>query len=69
MVTLKKQEGDAEVFAWLSTHPGTNERIRNLESLIESNRYNRYTYERIERHLEIQKRVAQLLKESKERKK
>jgi hypothetical protein len=39
-----------------------------LETLIERNGYNRYAYEGVARHLEIQKRVAQLLKEYKERK-
>src|SRR5919202_4857363 len=69
MVTLQKQERDAGVFAWLSSHPDTKERISNLENIIERNGYNRYAYEGVARHLEIQKRVAQLLKEYKEREK
>jgi len=70
MVTLdkeEKKEGDRPVFAWLATHPDTKERTRNLETLIERNGYNRYTYQGVARHLEIQKRVAELLKQHKER--
>ncbi|HEY9673166.1 MAG TPA: M48 family metalloprotease [Waterburya sp.] len=69
MVTLDKEERDRPIFAWLSTHPDTGERIRNIETLIQRNSYNRYTYEGVSRHVEIQKRVAQLLKEYKEREK
>jgi predicted Zn-dependent protease len=68
MVTLDKQERDRPLFSWLSDHPGTKERISNLETLIERNGYNRYTYEGVARHLEIQKRVRELLREYKERK-
>jgi predicted Zn-dependent protease len=68
MVTLDKEERDRAVFTWLSSHPDAKERTRNLESLLERNGYNRYAYEGVARHLEIQKRVAQLLKEYKERK-
>lgn len=69
MVTMDKEERDIPLFAWLSTHPDTDERIRNIETLIQRNGYNRYTYEGVSRHLEIQKRVAQRLKEYKEREK
>lgn len=69
MVTLDKEERDTGVFAWLSSHPETKERISNLENIIERNGYNRYAYEGVARHLEIQKRVAELLKEYKEREK
>jgi hypothetical protein len=69
MKILDKEERDRPIFAWLSTHPDTNERIRNVEKLINRNAYNRYAYEGVARHQEIQKRVAQLLKEYKEREK
>ncbi|MEW6495268.1 MAG: M48 family metalloprotease [Cyanobacteriota bacterium] len=69
MVTLDKEERDFPLFAWLSTHPDTGERIRNIETLIVRNGYNRYTYEGVSRHVEMQKRVARLLKEEKERQK
>jgi predicted Zn-dependent protease len=67
MVTLNEEDRTGPVFAWLSTHPNTEERIRNLESAIVENGYNRYAYEGVERHREIQKRVATLLKEHEER--
>ncbi|HEY9829332.1 MAG TPA: M48 family metalloprotease [Stenomitos sp.] len=69
MVTLEKEERDRPLFAWLSTHPDTRERTRNIETLIQRNGYNRYTYEGVSRHVEVQKRVAQRLKEYKEREK
>ncbi|MEQ8957556.1 MAG: M48 family metalloprotease, partial [Coleofasciculus sp. C2-GNP5-27] len=63
MITLNEEDRDRPLFAWLSTHPNTEERISNIETLIERNGYNRYTYEGVARHLEIQARVAQLLKD------
>jgi predicted Zn-dependent protease len=69
MVTLDKEEPDIPLFSWLSSHPDTKARIKDLESLIERNGYNRYAYEGVARHLEMQKRVAKLLKEYKEREK
>jgi hypothetical protein len=69
MVTLDKEERERPIFVWLSTHPDTKERIGNIESLIQRNGYNRYTYEGVSRHVEIQKRVVQLLEEYKEREK
>ncbi|NET63995.1 MAG: M48 family metalloprotease [Moorea sp. SIO1G6] len=69
MITLHDQGGPKPLFPWLSTHPETKERINNLEAIIDRNGYNRYTYEGVEKHLEIQKRVAQLLKEYEEKQK
>ncbi|NEO51359.1 MAG: M48 family metalloprotease, partial [Moorea sp. SIO4A3] len=69
MITLHDQGGPKPLFPWLSTHPETKERINNLEATIDNNGYNRYTYEGVEKHLEIQKRVAQLLKEYEEKQK
>lgn len=63
MVTLSQQEKDKPLFAWLSTHPDTEERINNIETLIERNGYNRYTYEGVARHIAIQEQVAKLLGE------
>jgi hypothetical protein len=67
MVTLNEEERERPIFAWLSTHPDTQERIRNLETIIERNGYNRYAYEGVERHQAIQERVAQLLEEYEKR--
>ncbi|MDX2212623.1 MAG: M48 family metalloprotease [Oculatellaceae cyanobacterium bins.114] len=61
MVTLQEQEDDSPPFAWLSTHPDTSDRIRRMEVQIEQNGYNRYAYEGVERHLEMQERVRMLM--------
>ncbi|MGB7444891.1 MAG: M48 family metalloprotease [Coleofasciculaceae cyanobacterium] len=68
METLDSEGGPRPLFAWLSTHPRTKERMDNIETLVERNAYNRYTYEGVERHLAIQERVAKLLAEYEERK-
>ncbi|MBD2102138.1 M48 family metallopeptidase [Leptolyngbya sp. FACHB-261] len=65
MVTLKKQVEQAEPPTFLSSHPTTDERIGNLESLIERNGYNRYAFEGVTRHEQIQARVNQVLAEQK----
>lgn len=59
MVTLQQQERRAPL-TWLSEHPGTEARLQSLETLIQQNGYNRYTYEGVSRHAEIQARVRQL---------
>ncbi|MEM9212832.1 MAG: M48 family metalloprotease [Cyanobacteria bacterium P01_F01_bin.150] len=61
MQTLLDESGNSSRFDWLSTHPDTPERIRNLERLIERNGYNRYAFEDVERHLRIRERVKELL--------
>ncbi len=67
MVTLEEQNRrNRTPFSWLSTHPDTNERVRNIEAQIERSGYNRYAYEGVERHQEIQARVREILRESKE---
>ncbi|BCL37071.1 M48 family metallopeptidase [Nostoc sp. MS1] len=68
MVTLEKQK-KYDIPTWLSSHPGGNERVTYLENLITRSNYNRYAYEGIQRHVEIQARVNKLLKEKKEREK
>ncbi|NEP00053.1 MAG: M48 family metalloprotease [Symploca sp. SIO2E9] len=66
MVTLDEQEQERPIFAWLSTHPATKERINNLKTMIERNGYNRYTYEGVEQHLVIQEKVGKLLEKHKQ---
>jgi predicted Zn-dependent protease len=61
METLDEVGGDRPLFEWLSTHPDTDERIQNLRTQIQENGYNRYAYEGIEQHHEIQRRISQLL--------
>ncbi|MGJ3252512.1 MAG: M48 family metalloprotease [Elainellaceae cyanobacterium] len=58
------EENGGSTFEPLSTHPDTPERIRNLDTLIEQNGYDRYAFEGIERHLEIQERVREIMGES-----
>ncbi|MBW4501223.1 MAG: M48 family metalloprotease [Scytonema hyalinum WJT4-NPBG1] len=67
MVTLEKQQKNAPP-SWLSSHPGGNERVRSVEELISRNKYNRYAYEGVARHTEIQAKAKQILKDEKERK-
>lgn len=62
MVTLQ-EEDEPTPFAWLSTHPNTEARVRYLEDYIVSNDFNRYTYEGISRHRQIQEKVTKLWQE------
>ncbi|WP_414575849.1 M48 family metallopeptidase [Anabaena sp. CCY 9402-a] len=54
MVTLNTLSGGKERTTWQSTHPAPTERVQYLESLIQRNNYNRYTYEGVKQHKEIQ---------------
>ncbi|NEQ71397.1 MAG: M48 family metalloprotease, partial [Symploca sp. SIO2D2] len=56
MVTLRQEHGDAPT-TWRSTHPAPVERVQYLEHLIQSNGYNRYAYEGVKEHREIQQLV------------
>ncbi|MBE9032698.1 M48 family metalloprotease [filamentous cyanobacterium LEGE 11480] len=47
---------------WLSTHPGGDERLKNVEQLITQVGYDRYAYEGVERHAVIQQKMEKLLK-------
>ncbi len=62
METLVEQSKDQPP-VWLSTHPNTEERVNNIKRQILENGYDRYRYEGISRHQQIQKKVAQLLAE------
>lgn len=67
MVTLQQEQSDRPVApAWLSTHPDTSERIDTMTYQIQANGYNPYRYEGVERHLQMQARVAALLETSPE---
>lgn len=61
----KKRDRPGYMPAWMSTHPGTQERIRNLAALIQRNNYNRYSYEGVVRQGQISDRVQVLLEEAK----
>ncbi len=67
MVTLQQEQSDRPVApVWLSTHPDTSERIDRMTDQIQTNGYNPYRYEGVERHLQMQARVAALLETSPE---
>jgi len=68
MVTLSKEDKPF-VAPWFSSHPGSLERVRYLERLIIENGYNRYAYEGIETHQQIQELVRSQLKTDNETKK
>ncbi|MBD2199055.1 MULTISPECIES: M48 family metallopeptidase [Calothrix] len=65
MVTLEKQQKNVPP-SWFSSHPGGSERVKYLEDMIINSNYNRYSYEGVERHSQIQAKVKQLLKNKKE---
>ncbi len=68
MHALKQEEANAKNRSrppeWLSSHPGGNERIANLEQLISQDGYDRYAYEGVERHGVIKQKMIQLLQEA-----
>ncbi|MCT7982114.1 M48 family metalloprotease [Laspinema sp. A4] len=55
--------GGPRVLSWLSSHPASSDRLRYLEELIQRNGYNRYAFEGVERHAQIQSRVEELFPE------
>ncbi|NJN38746.1 MAG: M48 family metalloprotease [Acaryochloridaceae cyanobacterium CSU_3_4] len=65
MATLS-QEDKPFVAPWFSSHPGSQTRIRYLETLITENGYNRYAYEGIAEHQRMQGLVRSHLKKAKE---
>lgn len=67
-VTLKEQDSPSPP-VWLSSHPGLEERIENIETQIVQRNYDRYTFEGVTRHQEIQEIVRKLMKAEQEREK
>ncbi|MGB3294664.1 MAG: M48 family metalloprotease [Phormidesmis sp.] len=69
MVTLNEEVGDGAAFqgnrprapAWLSSHPNPEDRVTYLKTLVERGGYDRYTYEGVASHEEIQAIVAREL--------
>ncbi|MDJ0713383.1 MAG: M48 family metalloprotease [Prochloraceae cyanobacterium] len=59
MATIAEEKNSAPP-AWLSTHPHTHDRVSYIEEFIVSNKLNRYAYEGVSRHSEIQEKVAKL---------
>ena len=66
MVTLKQQQKSSPPI-WLASHPAPANRVSYLENLIERNGYNRYAYEGVARHAQINERVKKLLAEKEQR--
>ncbi|MBE9061447.1 M48 family metallopeptidase [cf. Phormidesmis sp. LEGE 11477] len=58
--TLSEQGGQRPP-EYLSTHPATTTRLSYLDALIDENGYNRFAYEGIARHREIQQRIRETL--------
>ena len=56
-----QEENHSHNHELFSTHPDTEERINYLENLIVSNGYDRYEYEGVSKHSQIQEKVANLL--------
>ena len=57
MVTVDKKYGNTGPLSFLSTHPASDDRVEYLEQLIEHNGYNRYAFEGVEKHREIQENL------------
>jgi predicted Zn-dependent protease len=67
MVTLAAEtEGEELPPVWLSTHPQSTERIANMERQIITQGLNRYGFEGVIRHQEVQEKVKAMLAEIEE---
>jgi tetratricopeptide (TPR) repeat protein len=65
MVTLGREDKAPPALGILSSHPENQTRVNYIEALITQGGYNRYAYEGVERHAQIQARVQKLLDEKK----
>ena len=61
MVTLQEEAGDRGGIQWFASHPAPAERVDYLKQIVESGGYNRYAYEGVETHLEMQQHVSRLM--------
>ena len=61
MVTLNEQATGQPRASWIASHPNTEDRVEYLQALVERGGYNRYAYEGIATHEEIQAIVAREL--------
>lgn len=62
MITLAEENGSRGGSSFFSTHPATTERVAYIEELIQRNGYNRYGFEGVEKHAQIQKEIAKFNK-------
>jgi predicted Zn-dependent protease len=60
MVTMGKENKQSPP-EWMSTHPGTSDRVAYIDRYINEKGYNRYAYEGVEKHLEVKQRVLELM--------
>ncbi len=61
MITLNEQNDGPRAPAWISSHPNPEDRVAYLQNLVERGGYNRYAYEGVATHEEIQMIVAREL--------
>ncbi|WP_413163571.1 M48 family metalloprotease [Capilliphycus salinus ALCB114379] len=62
MITLGEENGSRGGLSFFATHPATGERVAYIEELIQRNGYNRYGFEGVEKHAQIQKEIGKLNK-------
>lgn len=62
MSTLEEEYGNRSV-TWFSSHPNPGERVSYLKQLIDQGGFERYTYEGVEKHLNVRKKTLQLINE------
>jgi predicted Zn-dependent protease len=60
LIALSEETGDRPP-EYASTHPAPESRLAYLEALIDQNGYNRFGYEGVARHQEIQQRIQETL--------
>jgi predicted Zn-dependent protease len=59
MITLREEYGTG--VSWFSTHPATDERVGYLKQLVDQGGFNRYTYEGVEKHLKMRRKMIDLM--------
>ncbi len=52
---------------WLSSHPGSDERVANIESVILNSGFDRYAYEGADRHASFKAKAQKLIQDEKKR--
>ncbi len=62
----QEYRGRNTVLPWFSTHPSTPERLRYLEGLIDQQNYNRFGFEGVYSHRQIQAQLQEVLNPSPE---
>ncbi len=59
MQALAKERGPRSFLAWLAPHPDTNDRLNYINQMIDRDRYNRYAYEGVTLHAQMQTLVTE----------